>query len=192
MSQPEPFVALDLPLKETAELDEDVQAAFAYLEQEHGLLPNVLKAYTFDQSKLRPFMAIYNSIMVDESELSMLEREMIGVVVSSCNRCVYCLTAHGAAVRAMSGDPVLGELLVQNYRAARLEPRQRAMLDFAVKLTRSPHEIVEADREQLRGHGFSDRAIFDICAVVALFNFTNRMASGTEMIPNAEYHGWHR
>lgn len=192
MSQPDHVISLGLPLKETAELDEDVRGAFEYLEAEHGLLPNVLKAYTFDQAKLRPFMAIYNSIMIDESELSMLEREMIGVVVSSCNRCVYCLTAHGASVRAMSGDPVLGEMLVQNYRYANLDPRRRAMLDFAVKLTERPGEVIEADRQALRDHKLSDRAIFDICAVVALFNFTNRMASGTDMMPNAEYHGWSR
>ena len=192
MPQPDHVISLDLPLKKTAELDEDTRGAFEYLEKEHGLLPNVLKAYTFDQDKLRPFMAIYNSIMIDESELTPLEREMIGVVVSSCNRCVYCLTAHGAAVRAMSGDPLLGEMLVQNYRSANLDPRQRAMLDFAAKLTERPGEVIEADREELRKHKLSDRAIFDICAVVALFNFTNRMATGADMMPNAEYHGWSR
>jgi uncharacterized peroxidase-related enzyme len=192
MSQPDHAIALNLPLKDNTELDEDVRGAFEFLEREHGLLPNVLKAYTFDQDKLRPFMAIYNSIMLDPSELSELEREMIGVVVSSCNRCVYCLTAHGAAVRGLSGDPVLGELLVQNYRTAKLSLRHRAMLDFAVKLTERPWEVVEQDREALREHRFSERAIFDICQTAALFNFTNRMASGTEMMPNAEYHSWHR
>ena len=188
MSQPDYIVALDLPLKDKADLDPDVQEAFDYIEENHGLLPNILKAYTFDQDKLRPFMQLYNSIMMDESELSMLEREMIGVVVSSSNNCFYCQVAHGAGVRGMSGDPKLGELMVMNYRVAELEPRHRAMLDFAVKVTEKSYEIGEEDREVLRQHGFSDRAIWDIASVAALFNFTNRMSSALDIIPNAEYH----
>jgi uncharacterized peroxidase-related enzyme len=192
MHRPGYLNALNLPLKERSELDPDVREAFDFVEKEHGLVPNVLKCYTFDQDKLRPFMQMYNNVMLAESPLSMLEREMIGVVVSSLNRCVYCLTSHGAAVRGLSGDPELGELLVMNYRVAVLEPRQRAMLDFAVKVTERSHEIGEEDREALRRHGFSDRAIWDIAAVAALFNMTNRMASAIDMIPNEEYHAWHR
>ncbi len=192
MSQSQRIVALDLPLKEKAEMEPDIREAMDFLEKEQGLLPNVLKAYSFDPAKMRPFMQIYNNIMIDEFDLTMLEREMIGVVVSSVNRCVYCLTAHGASVRGMSGDPILGELLVMNYRAAKLEPRHRAMLDFAVKVTEESYKISEDDREALRRHGFSDRAIWDIASVAALFNFTNRMASATDMVPNAEYHSWHR
>jgi len=192
MSQPDYITALDLPLKEKYELDQDVLEAFEFLEQEHGVIPNVLKAYTFDQEKLRPFMQMYNNLMLAESDLSMLEREMIGVVVSSHNHCFYCLTSHGAAVRGLSKDPILGEIMMMNYRVARLEPRQRTMLDFAVKVTVKSEEIVEADREVLRQAGFSDQAIWDIAAVAAFFNMTNRMSSALDIIPNAEYHSWYR
>lgn len=192
MSQPDYITPLDLPLKDKAELDADIQEAYDFLEENHGLVPNILKAYSFDQDKMRPFMGLYNSIMVAESELSILEREMIGVVVSSVNNCFYCQVSHGAGVRALSGDPELGEMMVMNYRVAELEPRQRAMLDFAVKVTERSYEIEEADREALRQHGFSDRAIWDIASVAALFNFTNRMSSALDIMPNPEYHYMYR
>src|SRR6202035_4262515 len=120
--------------------------------------------------------------------LTKLEREMIVVAVSSINRCYYCLTAHGAAVRSLSDDPVLGELMVMNYRAARLSGRQRAMLDFAVKLTEAPWQVEEDDRERLREAGFTDRDIWDISAIAAFFNMSNRVASATDMRPNPVYH----
>ena len=192
MSQPDYICALNFPLKDSPDLDPDIQEAFEFLEKEHGVIPNVLKAYTFDQEKLRPFMQMYNNLMLAESPLTILEREMIAVVVSAANRCFYCLTAHGAAVRGLSGDPKLGEIMVMNYRVAELEPRHRAMLDFAIKVTNSSHEIGEADREALRLHGFSEQAIWDIAAVAAFFNMTNRMSSAVDIIPNPEYHYWHR
>ena len=113
---------------------------------------------------------------------------MIAVAVSSWNRCYYCLVAHGAAVRKLSGDPQMGEMLAFNYRVADLPTRQRAMLDFAVKLTEFPHDIAEPDRDALSQHGFSDDDIFDICEVTGFFNFTNRVAHGLDMMPNPEYH----
>jgi uncharacterized peroxidase-related enzyme len=149
----------------------------------------VLKAYAFDMPKLEAFVAMYNDLMLAPSGLSKLEREMIAVAVSSVNRCYYCLTAHGAAVRTLSGDPALGELMVMNYRAARLSPRERAMLDFAVKLTAEPWAVDEPDREALGKVGFSARDIWDIAAVVGFFNMSNRVASATDMRPNAVYHG---
>ncbi|MEP3667904.1 MAG: peroxidase-related enzyme, partial [Roseibium sp.] len=108
------------------------------------------------------------------------------------NRCFYCLTAHGAAVRELSGDPVLGELMVMNYRVADLSERHRMMLDFAVKLTERPAEILEQDRQDLRDAGFSDRDIFDVASVAAFFNMTNRVAAATDMRPNDEYHSMAR
>ena len=138
-------------------------------------MPNVLAAYAFDNAKLEAFVAMYNDLMLAPSGLSKLEREMIAVAVSSENRCYYCLVAHGAAVRALSGDPPLGELMVMNYRAARLSKRQRAMLDFAVKLTAEPWAVEESDREALRRAGFTDRDIWDIAAVAGFFNMSNRV-----------------
>jgi uncharacterized peroxidase-related enzyme len=152
----------------------------------------VLVAYAFDSAKLEAFAAMYNDLILAPSGLSKLEREMIAVAVSSQNRCYYCLTAHGAAVRQYSGQPMLGEHMVMNYRAARLDKRQRAMLDFAVKLTAEPWSVEEADREGLRRAGFSDRDIWDISAIVGFFNMSNRVASATDMRPNEIYHGMAR
>ena len=176
-----------LDLKEAAPTDA-MAAYFRKCEEKLGFVPNVLKAYAFDMRKLEAFVAMYNDLMLAPSGLSKLEREMIAVAVSSVNSCYYCLTAHGAAVRALSGDPVLGELMVMNYRAARLSPRERAMLDFAVKLTAEPWAVEEADREALRKVGFSARDIWDIAAVAGFFNMSNRVASATDMRPNAVYH----
>ena len=177
---------------EPATLSPDMAAYFAKCEEKLGFVPNVLKAYGFDMAKLAAFVAMYNDLMLAPSGLSKLEREMIAVAVSSHNRCYYCLVAHGAAVRQLSGDPVLGELMAMNFRAARLSKRERAMLDFAVKLTAEPWLIEEEDRAALRRAGFSDRDIWDIAAVAGFFNMTNRVASATDMRPNSVYHGQSR
>ena len=179
------ITALNLPPEK---LSSEVQAYFSKCEEKLGFVPNVLKAYAFDMPKLSAFVAMYNDLMLAPSGLSKLEREMIAVAVSSHNKCYYCLVAHGAAVRALSGDPPLGELVAMNYRAARLSPRERAMLDFAVKLTAEPWSMEDADREALRRAGFTERDIWDIAAVAAFFNMSNRVASATDMRPNSVYH----
>jgi uncharacterized peroxidase-related enzyme len=179
------ITALNLP---PAPLSPDMAAYFAKCEEKLGFVPNVLEAYAFDGAKLSAFVAMYNDLMLAPSGLSKLEREMIAVAVSAQNRCYYCLVAHGAAVRQLSGDPPLGELMAMNYRAARLSRRERAMLDFAVKLTAEPWLVEEPDREGLRRAGFSDRDIWDIAAVAGFFNMSNRVASATDMRPNSVYH----
>jgi uncharacterized peroxidase-related enzyme len=181
-----PVIALNLP---PAKLSPAMAAYFKKCEDRLGFVPNVLLAYAFDMAKLESFVAMYNDLMLGESGLSKLEREMIAVAVSSQNRCYYCLTAHGAAVRQYSGNPLLGEQIVMNYRVARISKRQRAMLDFAVKLTAQPANVEEGDRERLRRAGFSDRDIWDIAAIVGFFNMSNRVASATDMRPNTVYHG---
>src|SRR6201987_1196608 len=140
------ITALKLPPQP---LTPEMAAYFHKCEEKLGFVPNVLKAYTFDMAKLGAFVAMYNDLMLAPSGLSKLEREMIAVAVSAYNRCYYCLVAHGASVRQLSGDPVLGELMVMNYRAARLSRRERAMLDFAVKLTAEPSLVEAEDRERL-------------------------------------------
>jgi len=175
-----------------APLSPEMAAYFAKCEEKLGFVPNVLKAYAFDSAKLAAFVAMYNDLMLAPSGLSKLEREMIAVAVSAHNRCYYCLVAHGAGVRQLSGDPVLGELMAMNYRAARLSKRERAMLDFAVKLTAEPALIEEDDRARLRRSGFADRDIWDIAAVAGFFNMSNRVASATDMRPNSVYHGQRR
>ncbi len=178
-------MALDLP---RAELSPEMQAYFAKCDEKIGFVPNVLAAYAHDDAKLRIFADFYNDLMLAPSGLSKLEREMIAVAVSSENRCFYCLAAHGAAVRQLSGDPVLGELMAMNWRAADLSERHAAMLAFAVKMTRESFAIGETDRQALRDAGFGERDIWDIAAVAAFYNMTNRMASAVDMRPNAEYH----
>lgn len=179
--------ALDLPMMDP--LPEATKKYFDICNDKLGMVPNVLQAYAFDIDKLNAFTTFYNDLMLASSGLTKLEREMIAVVVSSINRCFYCLTAHGAAVRELCGNPILGEQLVMNYKTADVAPRQRAMLDFAALLTTASATVEEADRQTLRDHGFSDRDIWDITSVAAFFNMTNRVASGTAMVPNEEYHG---
>ena len=181
----ESVTALDLP---DAELTPAISAYFARCREKLGFVPNVLTAYAHDMAKLEAFAAFYNDLMLAPSGLSKLEREMIAVAVSADNRCVYCLTAHGAAVRQISGIPQLGELMAMNWRAANLPPRQTAMLVFAEKITRASAHIEERDRQDLRDAGFSDREIWDIAAVASFFNMSNRMASAVDMRPNDEYH----
>jgi uncharacterized peroxidase-related enzyme len=179
------ITALKLP---AGKLSPEMDAYFKKCDEKLGFVPNVLKAFAFDDAKLQAFVDYRQQLVQNAETLSKLEIEMIATVVSSQNRCFYCITAHGNGVRQL-GDPVLGELMVMNYRAARLGKRQRAMLDFAVKLTVAPWEIEEEDREKLRRAGFTDRDIWDIAAVAAFYNMTNRLASATDMRPNSVYHG---
>ena len=179
-------IALDLPQLDP--LPAATQKYFDICTDKLGMVPNVFQAHAFSIEKLNAFTGLYNELMLADSGLTKLEREMIAVVVSSINRCFYCLTAHGAAVRELSGNPILGEQLVMNYRTAELDARQRAMLDFTALLTSASYTVEEAHRQSLRDVGFSDRDIWDIINVAAFFNMTNRVASGTAMVPNDEYH----
>lgn len=179
--------ALNLPAVDP--LPERTAKFFEICLEKLGMVPNVLKSYAFDIDKLDKFSGLYNQLMLGDSGLSKLEREMIAVTVSAVNRCFYCLVAHGAAVRELSGQPELGEALVMNYRMAQLDKRQRAMLDFAVLMTEASYRIEETDRQNLRDVGFVDADIWDIASVASFFNMTNRMASAVSMQPNPEYHG---
>ncbi len=190
MSNKNQPTALDLPMVDP--LPDATQKYFDICVEKLGMVPNVLKANAFDIDKLNAFTGMYNDLMLAPSGLSKLEREMIAVVVSSINSCFYCLVAHGAAVRTLSGNPILGEQLVMNYRVADLDARQRAMLDFAAKMTSASATIVEDDRQGLRDVGFSDRDIWDIANVTGFYNMSNRVASATDMRPNDEYHSQNR
>ncbi|KEF32833.1 hypothetical protein D777_00395 [Marinobacter nitratireducens] len=185
-------VALDLPIPEISDLPEDTQKYFQICQEKLGMIPNVLTAYSQNLKQLEGFTKLYNELMLGEGELSKLEREMVAVVVSSENKCFYCLVAHGAAVRVLSGDPTLGEHMVMNYRTASLEPRQRAMLDFASQLTRSPATVTESDIQTLRDAGLSDRAIWDLSNLIGFYNMSNRVAIASDMKPNPEYHSQSR
>lgn len=185
---PQPDHIMALPVPDSATLDEDLRALFDKCTDKLGFVPNVLQAYSLRQKKLRTFAQLYNELMLGESGLSKLEREMIAVVVSSANHCYYCLVAHGQAVRKLSGDPELGEMLAANYRVAPLPPRQRAMLDFAWAMTKEPWSVGEENRAALRAVGFTAEEIFDIADTAAFYNMSNRMATAVDMLPNREYH----
>ncbi|NRP10647.1 MULTISPECIES: peroxidase-related enzyme [unclassified Marinobacterium] len=191
-AQPKHITALELGIPAREELPDNFQKYFNVCDEKLGMVPNVLKAYSHRPDQLDVFSRIYNELMFGESGVTKLEKEMIAVAVSASNSCYYCQVAHGAAVRGYSGDPTLGELMVMNYRAAELSERQRAMLDFAVKLTESPEAMIEADRQALRDVGFSDRDIWDIANVAGFYNMTNRVASAVDMQPNLEYHTQNR
>ncbi|MGH1353689.1 MAG: peroxidase-related enzyme [Thalassovita sp.] len=190
MSDTKRPIALDLP--QVDPLPEATAKYFAICQEKLGMVPNVLRAHAFDIDKLEAFSALYNDLMLGNSGLTKLEREMIAVAVSSENKCFYCLTAHGAAVRQLSGDPMLGEALVMNYRVAKLTEKQRVMLDFSVQMTKASATIEETDRQALRDAGWTDRDIWDIANTAAFYNMTNRVASALDMRPNDEYHAQFR
>ena len=186
MNSSKKVTALNLTMVDP--LPEDTKKYFDICQEKLGMVPNVLKAYAFDINKLDAFTSIYNELMLSESGLSKLEREMIAVTVSSINKCFYCLVAHGAAVRELSKNPILGEMIVMNYKMAPLDDRQKTMLEFTEKITKNSSDINEDDRQKLRKVGFNDRDIWDIANVAGFFNMTNRVASAVAMRPNEEYH----
>lgn len=190
MSDMEKVSALGVPPVE--ELPEDLRGVFSRCEEKIGFVPNVLRAYSLDAGKFRAFRGMFNDLMLGESPLSPLEREMIAVVVSSANHCHYCLVAHGAAVRELSGDPELGDTLCFNYRQAELSPRLRAMLDFVHKLTTTPDQTGAEDRDKLAAAGFDALAIFHIAITAGFFNMSNRVATAIDMRPNREYYAMAR
>lgn len=188
MRQPDDDKPTALDLGPRAALTPRLQAYFDKCTEKLGFIPNVLEAYAFDTAKLQAFIDMADDLMLADSGLDKAEREMIAVAVSAVNHCHYCLTAHGAALRQRSKNPELAETIAQNYRAAPLPKRQKAMLEFAVKLTEHPDKIEEADRQALREAGFSDRDIWDIAAVTGFYNMSNRIAAATDMRPNRQYH----
>ncbi len=185
-SQDERVSWLAIPAEDT--LDDDLRKLFAKAREKLGFVPNVFVVYMVRPEHFRPWFAHFRALMQGQSELSLAEREMISVVVSSENQCLYCLVSHGADLRQALQDEVLGDRITLDYRRAGLDERTVAMLDYAVKITRNPIECSEADIERLRDQGFSDQTIFDIAEITAMFNFTNRLASATGMLPNREYH----
>ena len=179
---------LDLDYEGTKDGEDQVKNYLEIVQQKLGFIPNVLAAFAKFPKQFEGFTKLYNALMLGESGLTKLDREMIAVTVSSENHCFYCLVAHGSAVRELSNDPQLGERIAANFRSAELPKKQEELLNFTKKLTKDPSEIGENDRKKLRDVGYSDRDIWDISAIVGLFNMTNRLASATEMEPNNNYH----
>ena len=165
----------------------EVKALFEKANEKLGFLPNVLRVYALRPRHLELWNTFYDELMRGESGLTREQREMIAVVVSTANRCHYCMVSHSAFLRKLTGDSLLVEQLRTNYAYADVEPRERAMLDFAVKLTERSSSCTEVDVDALREAGWSDEDVMDIAEVAAMFNFTNRLASGLGWLPNREY-----
>jgi uncharacterized peroxidase-related enzyme len=176
-----------LRVPSAGEVPAEVRELWAPSLEKLGFVPNVLRLYALRPDNLLAWNAWYEVAMKGDSGLTKAEREMIAVVVSLENDCPYCIAAHSAALRKIAKDPGISDRLAAGYREAGLEPRQVAMLDYAVKLTRRPAAIIEADVEALRGAGWSDEDVMDIAEVTGLFNMSNRMASGLGWAPNPEY-----
>ncbi len=179
---------LDLDYEGAKDGEDQVKNYLEIVQQKLGFIPNVLAAFAKFPKQFEGFTKLYNALMLGDSGLTKLEREMIAVTVSSENHCFYCLVAHGSAVRQLSNDPQLGERIAANFKSAELPKKQEELLNFTKKLTKDPSEIGENDRKKLRDVGYTDRDIWDISAIVGLFNMTNRLASATEMEPNNNYH----
>ncbi len=175
------------------ELPEDVQALFAKAEEKFGFIPNVFRIFALTPEHLMRWFKYYDFLMRNEqSALSRAEREMIALTVSAENHCEYCLGSHSAYLRELSDDHIKAEVITHNYRRAELSRRERALLDFAVRLTSESFRMTPEDLEPLRQAGFSDEAIFEAAQVAAMFNFTNRLANALGWKPNEAYYSQHR
>lgn len=170
------------------ELPADLREQFDAAREKVGFVPNVFRALAHRPEEYRAFVAYHDALMEREGGLSKAEREMIVVATSAERHCPYCVVAHGAILRIRAHDPLISDLIATNYRVAPISERQRAMLDFAVKVSTVPETIEEGDLDALRTHGFSDEDIWDIGAIAAFFSLSNRMAHLIALQPNPEFH----
>ncbi len=177
------------PVPELANLPEDLRTRILEVQAKAGFVPNVFLALAHRPAEWRAFMAYHDALLLKETgSLSKGEREMIIVATSAANQCLYCVVAHGAILRVYEKAPLLADQIAVNHRKAPITPRQRAMLDFAMKVTTASHAIDEADFAALRAHGFDDEDAWDIGAIAAFFGLSNRMANLTAMRPNDEFY----
>ena len=176
------------PVPAEADLPADLQKLFAAARDRIGFVPNVFRVYAFRPERLRAWFTHFKDLHLPTEHLGVADREMISVVVSMANGCLYCLVAHGAALREALGDPVLADRITLDWRRAGLDPRRSAICAFAEQLTRAPREVTRADLDALRAQGLTDEECWDVAEVAAMYNFTNRMAMATNMLPNVEYH----
>ena len=177
------------PVPDEAELPDDLRGLFAKARERIGFVPNVFRAYAFRPDRLRTWFAHFKAVHEPTEHLDAADRELIAVVVSSANRCLYCLVAHGASLREQLGDPVLGERIAFDWRRAGLDARRTAIAAYAEKLTLAPREVDRGDLQRLLDVGLSPAEAWDVAEVASMYNFTNRMAMATNMLPNEEYAG---
>lgn len=177
------------PAPEIKDLPEDILARVLEVQEKAGFVPNVFLALARRPAEWRAFFAYHDALMLkEEGSLTKGDREMIVTATSAANSCLYCVVAHGAILRIHEKKPLVADQVAVNYRKADIAPRQRAMLDFAMKVCLRSHEIEEADFAALHAHGFDDEDIWDIAAITAFFGLSNRMASFSNMLPNSEFY----
>jgi uncharacterized peroxidase-related enzyme len=176
------------PVPKLADLPEDIRARMLEVQEKAGFIPNVFLTLAHRPDEFRAFFAYHDALMLRESGLTKAEREMIVVATSGANDCLYCIVAHGAILRIYAKNPVVADQVAVNHRDADVTERQKAMLEFALKVATRSAELVDADYDKLRGHGFSDEDIWDIGAIAAFFALSNRMAALTRMRPNDEFY----
>jgi len=185
MSQP---IASRFPIPSLAGLPEDIRSRLLAVQEKSGFIPNVFLTLAYRPDEFRAFFAYHDALMEKDGGLTKAEREMIVVATSSANQCHYCVIAHGAILRIRAKNPQIADQIAINYRKADITPRQRAMLDFAMKVSTEAQRISEADFAAIASHGFSDDDIWDIAAISAFFALSNRMANVTSMRPNDEFY----
>ncbi len=176
------------PVPELKDIPEDIRARIEAVQEKSGFVPNVFLALAHRPAEFRAFFAYHDALMEKESGLTKAEREMIVVATSNANQCQYCVVAHGAILRIRAKNPLIADQVAVNYRKADITPKQKAMLDFAMKVCLESGKINDADFEALRGHGFTDEDIWDIGGIAAFFGLSNRMANMTSMRPNDEFY----
>ncbi|RZN31566.1 peroxidase-related enzyme [Bradyrhizobium sp. Leo121] len=181
-------IATRFPTPSLDKLPEDIRERILAVQEKSGFVPNVFLAFAYRPDEFRAFFAYHDALMEKDSGLSKAEREMIVVATSAANQCHYCVIAHGAILRVRAKNPLIADQIAVNYRKADITPRQRAMLDFAMKVSREASTISETDFSALEAHGFSDDDIWDIAAIAAFFALSNRMANFTAMRPNDEFY----
>ncbi|AHY47690.1 putative peroxidase-related enzyme [Rubrobacter radiotolerans] len=180
------------PVPEESELPENLQGLFRKAREALGFVPNVFRAYSFRPERLSAWFNHYRMLHEPTENLGAAEREMIAVAVSMENGCLYCLVAHGAALREALGDPILADRITLDYRRAGLDERRRAILDYAVKVTNEPLECTPEDIERLRSLGLTLEEVWDVAEIASMYNFTNRMSLACGKLPNEEYHALFR
>jgi uncharacterized peroxidase-related enzyme len=176
------------PVPDESDLPDDLQGLFRAARERTGIVPNVFRVWAFRPQRLRAWFAHFKDLHVPTEHLDAADREMIAVVVSQTNGCLYCLIAHGAALRQALGDPIVADRITLDWRRAGLDPRRTAVCEYAEKLTRTPREVTRGDLESLLAHGLSEEEAWDVAEIAAMYNLTNRMAMATNMLPNEEYH----
>jgi uncharacterized peroxidase-related enzyme len=176
------------PIPSLTQLPDDIRARIEEVQEKSGFVPNVFLVLAYRPDEFRAFFAYHDALMDKESGLSKAEREMIVVATSSANQCQYCVVAHGAILRIRAKNPLIADQIATNYRKADITPRQKAMLDFAMKVSAEAQKVSEHDFTELARHGFSNDDIWDIAGVSAFFGLSNRMANVTNMRPNDEFY----